>query len=98
MNTIKIQVNIKSGVNNANLGSIAGLQNISIENYNMKVDVKHPTSTLIYNHYTFFFNVDDADKVEKIINHMSVEVRDKVNIMIGNKLIDAAKVTSSDLK
>ncbi|PTE82517.1 hypothetical protein BUY79_12580 [Staphylococcus equorum] len=97
MKTFKIEVSIKSGLNNNNLGSIAGLQNLSVENYNFKVDVKKPTTTLIHNHYVFFFNEAHADKVEKIINDMSVEVRDKVNVMIGNQLIEASKVTVNEL-
>lgn len=97
MNTFKVEVNIKSGVNNANLGSIASLQNLAVENYNFKVDVKEATRTLINNHYVFFFDEAHVDKVVKIINNMSVEVREKVNVMIGNQLIDASKVTVNDL-
>lgn len=98
MQTIKVEVSIKSGVNNNNLGSIIGLQNLAVENYNFKVDVKKPTSTLIHNHYVFLFDEADAEKVAKILNDLSVVVREKVNVQLhNNQLIEASRVTVNDL-
>lgn len=96
-NTFKIEVLIKKGINNSNLGSISGMNSISIQNHNVDVSVKEATRTLVFHHYTYFFNVADADKVVKIVNDMSKQVDGEVNIMIGSKLIEASNVTVNDL-
>lgn len=98
MNTFKIEVNIQKGLNNANLGSITGLQNLSVQNHNVDVIVKEPTRTPVFVNHTFFFDVEDAEKVVKILNDMSKEVSgNKTNIMLGSRLINSDNVTVSDL-